>query len=522
MAGHECYHCKNWVEEGEAHDCWTTTETALTRELSEDLQDAWERLRATAADFGDQRIYASHHAIMFSRRACYFFVRPKRNMLEVVFFLGRPVKAPQIRSARRTSHTKIAHTVHVKHRDEVEAPITDWLQEAYETSDTLSERRAESAELRTRNAERGSTRAKRAAKKKPAAKIRKKTSSRRKPAAVAIVLAIVGSIATVAAQTPAVPLDTRITLERTTCYGTCPAYSVTIDAGGNVTYEGQQHVRVSGRQHTRIAIKQVRALLDTAERIGFSEFADHYPTNVDSPVTRVTVTARGRTKRVSGELGKPAPLRAFEKEIDAASGSSRWVRIDVATLRQLAAYHALPGVREQMSWLRKALAYDEVPVVIELLALGLDPNARGMSIPLVPLNWAKSAAAARALIDAGADPRKGDGSWTPLVAAGHKRPEVAQVLLDAGARPDDTDINRNRPLYAAACAGNAGVVEILLKAGANPAAPGKSGESPLQCARRKKRNAEAARDGDFERDFERDFDRVIGLLEPRIKSGVQR
>jgi hypothetical protein len=67
MAGRECYHCKQWVEEGEDHDCWTTTEAALTQDLSEDLQDAWERLRETAVALGDQRIHASHKSIMFSR-----------------------------------------------------------------------------------------------------------------------------------------------------------------------------------------------------------------------------------------------------------------------------------------------------------------------------------------------------------------------------------------------------------------------------------------------------------------------
>ena len=40
MPGHTCYHCKEWVEEGVAHDCWTTTEAALTADLSEDLRDA--------------------------------------------------------------------------------------------------------------------------------------------------------------------------------------------------------------------------------------------------------------------------------------------------------------------------------------------------------------------------------------------------------------------------------------------------------------------------------------------------
>jgi hypothetical protein len=138
MAGRECYHCKQWVEEGAAHDCWTTTEGALTSSLSEDLLDAWDRLRETAVEFGDQRIYASHKSIMFSRRSCYFFVRPKRNFLEVCVFLGRALKAPQVRRVDRTSKTKVAHVIHLRHRDEVEAPITDWLREAYHLSDVLA------------------------------------------------------------------------------------------------------------------------------------------------------------------------------------------------------------------------------------------------------------------------------------------------------------------------------------------------------------------------------------------------
>jgi len=134
MPGHQCYHCKRWVEEGEAHDCWTTTEGALTAELSDDLQDAWQRLRETASELGEQRIYASHHSIMFSRRSCYFFVRPKRQYLELCVFLGRPVNAPQVRRIERSSKAKLAHFLRITHRDEVEAPITDWLREAYEYS----------------------------------------------------------------------------------------------------------------------------------------------------------------------------------------------------------------------------------------------------------------------------------------------------------------------------------------------------------------------------------------------------
>jgi hypothetical protein len=135
MAGRVCYHCKQWIEEGKDHDCWTTTEAALTQDLSDDLRDAWERLRETAVSFGDQRIYASHKSIMFSRQSCYFFVRPKRSFLEVCVFLNRELQAPQVRRVDRASKSKIVHFIAIRHRDEVEPPVTEWLREAYELTD---------------------------------------------------------------------------------------------------------------------------------------------------------------------------------------------------------------------------------------------------------------------------------------------------------------------------------------------------------------------------------------------------
>jgi Domain of unknown function (DUF5655) len=142
MRGRECYHCKQWVAEGEPHDCWTTTEAALTRDLPIDLRQAWERLRETAVDYGEQRIYASHNSIMFSRKSCYFFVRPKRSFLEVCVFLGRSLNAPDVRRVMPASKSKFGHLIRVTHRDQVESPVTDWLREAYEFAGTLPARPA--------------------------------------------------------------------------------------------------------------------------------------------------------------------------------------------------------------------------------------------------------------------------------------------------------------------------------------------------------------------------------------------
>ena len=69
---------------------------------------------------------------MFSRKSCHFFVRPKKSFLELCVFLGRPVNAPQVRRVDRVSKSKVAHLIQIRHRDEVEAPLTDWMQEAYD------------------------------------------------------------------------------------------------------------------------------------------------------------------------------------------------------------------------------------------------------------------------------------------------------------------------------------------------------------------------------------------------------
>ena len=180
MPGRECYHCKQLVQDGELHDCWTTTEAALLKDTSDELREAYERVRETAEAFGEQRIYASHNSIMFSRKSCYFFVRPKKSFLEVCIFLGRPVHAPQVRRVENSSKAKVVNIVHIRHRDEVEAPMTDWIREAYELPDRLAATaaggRSQSAKPKAkaaaakRKAKTGVTKKKAGAAKKPGAR----------------------------------------------------------------------------------------------------------------------------------------------------------------------------------------------------------------------------------------------------------------------------------------------------------------------------------------------------------------
>lgn len=99
--------------------------------LAGDLLEAWKKLRRFAVDLGTQRVYASGMAVMFSRGVCYLFVKPRIDALELCLFLGERVEQPWVKTVRAVSKTKFAHTVRVIHEDQVEEPLTSWIQMAW-------------------------------------------------------------------------------------------------------------------------------------------------------------------------------------------------------------------------------------------------------------------------------------------------------------------------------------------------------------------------------------------------------
>ena len=249
------------------------------------------------------------------------------------------------------------------------------------------------------------------------------------------------------AQEPEVPPDALIRLQRTSCFGSCPIYTVTIDARGTVTFDGERFVRVVGRKTMQISTSTVATLLARAERIRFFEMRDAYrvienPDGTvgmvtDLPTKFVTVTVNGRTKRVEDYVAAPDSLAEFEREIDAAAGTKRWVFLDEDALEELTRSGWLGSSEEGATLLRQAIERDDVPIARRLIELGSDldgpPNNR-----LPPLIAARSSSMVNLLVKAGANPNErpigGVAARTPLMTTSYKDASVAEALLKAGAR----------------------------------------------------------------------------------------
>ena len=63
---------------------------------------------------------------------------PRRASSRSAYSWAGPSKSPHVRRSDRSSKSKFVNIIQIKHRDQVEAPITDWLREAYELSEALA------------------------------------------------------------------------------------------------------------------------------------------------------------------------------------------------------------------------------------------------------------------------------------------------------------------------------------------------------------------------------------------------
>lgn len=136
----KCAQCRGYfpVSEKEEHICTPPTEWTVMGHLEGDLLDTWEKLREFAADLGEQRIYASTKAVMFSTRVCYCFVRPRSKDLQLFIMLPKRTKHERFKKIVKQNKKKWSHYMLLKHPDEISNPVTGWLEEAFAASNNPS------------------------------------------------------------------------------------------------------------------------------------------------------------------------------------------------------------------------------------------------------------------------------------------------------------------------------------------------------------------------------------------------
>ena len=128
-----------------------------------------------------------------------------------------------------------------------------------------------------------------------------------------------------------------ITMARTTCFGTCPAYRVQIFGDGRVVFEGEAFVAVKG-VHTGTASREaIRALLGLFEDADFFRQPEGFTACMTDAARYYVQLEIGAMKKslvdyVGGQVSEtcggedmPSIITRIENEIDRVAGTERWI-----------------------------------------------------------------------------------------------------------------------------------------------------------------------------------------------------
>ena len=123
--------------------------------------------------------------------------------------------------------------------------------------------------------------------------------------------------------------DATIELNKTTCYGKCPAFTILIHSNGDATYIGEANVSKVGKFTKHFTQEEMQTLFSTFENAGFDSFKEEYPDkSKDMSVSTLSYTQNGKTKQVKGTYRAPKTLKALVKQVSVLSETEGWKKAE--------------------------------------------------------------------------------------------------------------------------------------------------------------------------------------------------
>lgn len=243
-----------------------------------------------------------------------------------------------------------------------------------------------------------------------------------------------------------------ITLTRSGCLGTCPAYRVRVSTTG-IEFEGERYVAAAGSHRASVNPAAVRELAKRFIAEDFFSMDSVYEAGVtDCPTYTLTISIDGQVKSVRDYMGSwvgmPQVISELEDDVDKFAQTKHWIEGTEGLAGALKGEKFNFNSYAAQVILKEAATRGRTETVRELLDAG---------VPLKPLPAPQQKDNYRASLF----------EHVGWLNAASSHPETLRVLLDVGASENDQD-DLNMALLHAARAGKLDSVRQLIAAGADP------------------------------------------------------
>ncbi len=117
-----------------------------------------------------------------------------------------------------------------------------------------------------------------------------------------------------------------IKMEKTGCYGTCPAYLLVISDTGEMRFRGYGHTRVDSAS-SRLTPEEIDILKTLISDREFLVLKEEYIADVsDLPFTHLTILTEGREKKISCRGRMPDAFQTVESFLTKKVDSKGWIK----------------------------------------------------------------------------------------------------------------------------------------------------------------------------------------------------
>lgn len=129
-------------------------------------------------------------------------------------------------------------------------------------------------------------------------------------------------------------LDTLVQMERTICFGTCPAYTLTIHKNGEVTFNGKEFVEYKEIATGEMSQEKLDNLIEKINDSPFMEMPSSPECETqytDMPSVFLTIKLDGKRNSLSHYHGckgfeHEEELYDLEEAIDSLAGVKKWIK----------------------------------------------------------------------------------------------------------------------------------------------------------------------------------------------------
>ncbi|MFT3840906.1 MAG: DUF6438 domain-containing protein [Myxococcaceae bacterium] len=121
-------------------------------------------------------------------------------------------------------------------------------------------------------------------------------------------------------------------LDRTMCFGSCPAYTVTVFTDGTVKWSGRDYVKEKGDRVSKLSSEQLQQIRDEFTQANYFDLKGKFDCYdaTDNPTATTSFTDGNRSRSIVHYYGcRRTPgvevLSALEKRLDEIIGTEKWI-----------------------------------------------------------------------------------------------------------------------------------------------------------------------------------------------------